>query len=141
MNGSDRHPACAASPCSSRSDSTGGDLLDGGGGFDIASYAALTTGIRVVLDRLAGDGEPGEGDAVNPEAVLGGSGPDLFDDAPRRVQHLQRRAPAREASAIERVADGDVPGDVGVQPPGAVAVGFGQRGVRLRVNRIVDEAR
>lgn len=41
------------------------------------------------------------------------------------------------SSAVEWVVDRDDPGDVGVQPPGAIAVGLGERRVRPRVMRFV----
>jgi len=78
--------------------SDGFDTLDGGTGpdvmsggtealvrdipleFDFVSYSGRTTGVRVTIDGIADDGEPGEGDNVLPdvEVVLGGRGDDVL---------------------------------------------------------------
>jgi hypothetical protein len=63
----------------------GADSFNGGAGRDIMSYAARTTGIRVLLDGFPNDGALpfGEGDNVGAgndvEHVIGGSGNDSFN--------------------------------------------------------------
>ncbi|MFC8190113.1 hypothetical protein ACFUMH_00470 [Cellulomonas sp. NPDC057328] len=62
--------------------------LVGGPGHDVADYGARTGGVTVTLDGLAGDGAPGEGDAVgvpapwdtvpDVEEVHGGRGDDVL---------------------------------------------------------------
>ena len=67
----------------------GPDLLSGGTEavvreipleFDFVSYTSRTAGVRVTIDGIADDGEPGEGDNVLPdvEVVLGGRGNDVL---------------------------------------------------------------
>jgi Ca2+-binding RTX toxin-like protein len=59
---------------------SGPDVLDGGAGRDRADYSARVAGVTVTLDGVAGDGEPGEGDNVEPtvEDVIGGGGSDAL---------------------------------------------------------------
>jgi Ca2+-binding RTX toxin-like protein len=56
-----------------------GDVLDGGAGRDVISYAARTTGVTIALDDSMPSGEPGEGDKVTGfEVAEGGAGDDLI---------------------------------------------------------------
>jgi Ca2+-binding RTX toxin-like protein len=56
-----------------------GDVLDGGAGRDVISYAARTTGVTIALDESMPSGEPGEGDKVTGfEVAEGGAGDDLI---------------------------------------------------------------
>jgi Ca2+-binding RTX toxin-like protein len=67
----------------------GADVLSGGTDagrreipleLDLVSYTGTTGGVRVSLDGVADDGEPGEGDNVLPdvEIAVGGRGPDTL---------------------------------------------------------------
>ena len=56
--------------------SAGADVLEGGDGIDTVTYASRTSGVTVVLDGVAGDGAPGEGDLALTEQIIGGQGPD-----------------------------------------------------------------
>jgi len=59
----------------------GADFLSGGAGVDTVHYDRRTAGVTVTLDnRLADDGEPGEGDEIagNVEDAVGGAGDDLM---------------------------------------------------------------
>ncbi len=60
--------------------SSGADSLSGGAGTDAADYSGRTAGVVVTLDRVANDGEAGEGDNLDEtvESVRGGSGPDMI---------------------------------------------------------------
>jgi hypothetical protein len=57
---------------------SGADVLSGGVGTDTVGYRFRTAGVRVDLDDVADDGEPGEGDNVKSsvENLIGGAGPD-----------------------------------------------------------------
>lgn len=80
-----------------------GHVVDGGPGADVlrgtdnpddrVTYADRTAGIRVDLDGEADDGEPGEGDRVDPtiEEVLGGMGDDQLV-ASTKGEATQQRA-------------------------------------------------
>jgi Ca2+-binding RTX toxin-like protein len=58
---------------------TGADVIKGGDGTDGVGYADRTTGVRVSLDDVANDGEPGEGDNVasDVEDIGTGAGNDV----------------------------------------------------------------
>ncbi len=62
----------------------GGDVMSGGDGVDTGDYSTRTIGVDVTLDGEAGDGQPGEGDNVEPdvENLRGGSGDDTFIGSP-----------------------------------------------------------
>ena len=64
----------------------GADVLQGGSGRDFATYRARAAAVAVDIDRVADDGEQGEGDNVelDVEAVYGGSGPDRLRGSTRR---------------------------------------------------------
>jgi Ca2+-binding RTX toxin-like protein len=59
----------------------GADVMQGGSGFDTASYANRRQGVRADLDGDADDGAPGEGDQIDihVEAIEGGAGGDRLD--------------------------------------------------------------
>lgn len=61
---------------------SGADLLGGGSGADTVHYWPRTTRVVVILDGIANDGAPGEGDNVGPandvENVEGGFGRDVL---------------------------------------------------------------
>jgi Ca2+-binding RTX toxin-like protein len=112
----------------------GDDLLDGGAGadllsgganaiefleLDIALYARRTAGVRVSLDGVANDGEPGEGDNVLPdvEVVVGGAGNDVLIGS------------AEEVNALLGGGGNDVVRDGG----GEIDLLFGERGNDLLV--------
>lgn len=61
----------------------GAPVSDGGAGSDAfyggtIDYSGRTNAITVLMDGLANDGEPGEGDFVSHGKVVGGSGNDTF---------------------------------------------------------------
>jgi Ca2+-binding RTX toxin-like protein len=56
----------------------GADTMNGGSGIDTGDYSARVAPQSVTLDLLANDGSAGEGDLLNAEKVLGGSGPDVI---------------------------------------------------------------
>jgi Ca2+-binding RTX toxin-like protein len=57
-----------------------GDTLLGGPGFDMVTYAARTTPVRVTLDGVADDGSAGENDQadLSLEGVIGGTADDVI---------------------------------------------------------------
>jgi hypothetical protein len=55
-----------------------GDVMRGGLGTDTATYFERTAGVRVEIDDEADDGEPGEGDDVQADNVVGGAGDDVL---------------------------------------------------------------
>ena len=61
---------------------SGTDYLSGGSGIDTVTYLFRPAGLRISLDGVANDGEPGENDQVGPagdvENVEGGEGADLI---------------------------------------------------------------
>ncbi len=62
----------------------GGDFFADTGGFDTLTYASRVDGVSVTFDHVADDGEPGEGDRVDPdgawlERIVGGSGDDVLN--------------------------------------------------------------
>ena len=58
----------------------GGDLLVGGAGTDLASYALRSTALKLTLNGLYDDGAAGEGDRIGSdvENLTGGKGADLL---------------------------------------------------------------
>jgi hypothetical protein len=56
------------------------DVMTGGDGYDVVSYAGRANGVRIDLDGGYDDGEAGEYDNISPtvEEVAGGAGNDLF---------------------------------------------------------------
>ena len=67
-----------------------GDVLVGGNGSDTANYAARSTDLAIVLDGLADDGEPFEGDnlGTDVEKVTGGKGADTIDAGSATVKNV-----------------------------------------------------
>ncbi len=72
---------------------TDADTLVGGEGLDRVSYERRTDAVAVSKDGAAGDGQPGENDAVaadvdvvaggsGPDALAGSAGDDVFDGGP-----------------------------------------------------------
>ena len=57
---------------------TGPDLMRGGFGTDTATYFDRDVGVRVQIGDGIGDGEPGEGDDVQTDDVVGGTGDDVL---------------------------------------------------------------
>ncbi len=57
---------------------SGADVLRGGLGIDTVSYFERTAGVRVEIGDGPGDGEPGEGDDVQADNVVGGTGDDTL---------------------------------------------------------------
>jgi uncharacterized delta-60 repeat protein len=60
--------------------SAGGDTLTGGGGLDTSNYSSRTDALKITLDGTSNDGgsNGAEGDNVQTEEVLGGSGNDTI---------------------------------------------------------------
>ena len=56
----------------------GADVLSGGDGVDTATYAGTSAGVTISLNGQADDGTPGEGDNVDTENAVGGSGDDVL---------------------------------------------------------------
>ena len=56
----------------------GADIMSGGRGVDAVTYAHMTVGVTVTLDKIADDGAAGENDQARPdiENIYGGSGDD-----------------------------------------------------------------
>lgn len=73
-----------------------GEVINGGAGTDVVSYAARTMAVLVTLDATANDGESGETDKVmiDVENVVGGAGGDTIT-----------------GSAVDNVLDGGGGGD------------------------------
>jgi hypothetical protein len=88
LSGGNENDHLGGGPGSDRLDGGGGDdTLDGGtaadvmrGGFgtDSATYFDREVGIRVEIGDDAQDGEPGEGDDVQTDNVIGGTGDDVL---------------------------------------------------------------
>jgi Ca2+-binding RTX toxin-like protein len=57
-----------------------GDAIDGGNGRDVADYQMRASGVTVLIDTTANDGEGAEGDKVlaTTEVILGGTGNDTL---------------------------------------------------------------
>jgi Ca2+-binding RTX toxin-like protein len=66
---------------------TGRDVYVGGDGNDVLSYADRTAPVAVTLNGQPDDGEAGEGDNVDADQIVGGSGPDRLvgNDAPNEL--------------------------------------------------------
>ena len=60
----------------------GADTVAGGPGTDTADYSARTGDLSLSLDGAANDGAPGEGDNLDVENLLAGSGSDLLQGKP-----------------------------------------------------------
>ena len=54
------------------------DVMRGGFGIDTVSYHGRSAGVRVEIGDGSGDGEPGEGDDVQADNVVGGDGDDVL---------------------------------------------------------------
>jgi Ca2+-binding RTX toxin-like protein len=54
------------------------DVMRGGFGIDTVSYAGRSASVRVEIGDGPGDGEPGEGDDVQADNVVGGDGDDVL---------------------------------------------------------------
>jgi hypothetical protein len=70
------------------------DVLDGGPGADTVSYQQRTRAVRVDLADPAGDGEPGERDALRSiESIVGGQASDRLagDDGPNSIDGQRGR--------------------------------------------------
>jgi Ca2+-binding RTX toxin-like protein len=93
--------------------STGANQLEGGGGFDTASYADRTTGVVVDPDGQPDDGAPGEGDNVlqDVEAITGGLGDDQLTGGLATPGTLTLRGFANEV-VVDRRLDGGPGADV-----------------------------
>jgi Ca2+-binding RTX toxin-like protein len=109
------------------------DLLDGGDGVDVASYAGRSAGVRVDLGDRATDGQAGEHDQLLAiESVTGGRGPDELsgDAGPNRID-------GDEGDDVLRGRDGD---DKLVDGSGADALYGGPGGDTLTASGAADRA-
>ena len=64
LNGNDGDDTFLESGLNNAAAASGSDVFNGDAGIDTVSYATRTTGVVVILDGLASDGEVGEGDRV-----------------------------------------------------------------------------
>ncbi len=88
---------------------SGADLLIGGSGIDVASYASRVAAVTVTIDDSPADGAPGEGDNVRTdvETLIGGAAGDTLTSGSNLANRLLGRAGNDTLNVVDGIGGND----------------------------------